>query len=249
MNRRFYNEEIWLDKDFRKLKSSLKTLYFYIWSKCDCVGFYLYDKDYLKLDTGENYTFDDFEKLIPFGLQNAGIGRFVFKNFIEVTQTKVPLSETYNPHKPLFRALQKNNLEYNSSLNQALSKLVVEVVVEVVEVVEDKKEKDQEKKSKNSFVPPSFEEFKKYCFENGFLNIAERAYKGYEASEPPWHDTKGNPIRSWRQKLQNVWFREDNKDRQIGSGLHQQKPDLIDKAIDTHISVQQMIKNDYAGNS
>ena len=62
------------------------------------------------------------------------------------------------------------------------------------------------------FIEPSFEEFEKYCSDNNHKNIARRAYDGYK--EANWHDSKGNKIKNWKQKLQHVWFREENKDQQ-----------------------------------
>ena len=71
-------------------------------------------------------------------------------------------------------------------------------------------EKQKFAKRSKIFTPPSFEEFEKYCQENGFKNIAARAFKGY--SEGDWHDAQGNKIHSWKQKLQNGWFQDRNKD-------------------------------------
>jgi hypothetical protein len=62
------------------------------------------------------------------------------------------------------------------------------------------------KTRKVKFVPPTFEEFKDYCRENGFEHIARRAFKHYEAGD--WHDAKGKAVCSWKQKLQSVWFDE-----------------------------------------
>lgn len=62
---------------------------------------------------------------------------------------------------------------------------------------------------KDTFTPPEFNEFKAYCKENGFENISERAFKYY--SEMDWCDSTGKPIKSWKGKLQAVWFRDDNK--------------------------------------
>lgn len=72
-----------------------------------------------------------------------------------------------------------------------------------------KERKGKERKSIKAFVPPEFSEFEKYCEEHGFKNIADRAFKGYSAAS--WHDTQGNPVKNWKQKLQNVWFSESNK--------------------------------------
>ena len=76
-----------------------------------------------------------------------------------------------------------------------------------------KERKGNKKKVNNTqFIPPSFEEFKKYCTEKGFSGIAQRAFDGYEAGE--WHDAQGTKILRWKQKLINGWFTEKNKDGQ-----------------------------------
>lgn len=61
------------------------------------------------------------------------------------------------------------------------------------------------------FSPPTFEEWRAYCADNGYGGIADRSYRSYAEATPPWTDSRGTPIRSWKQKLQQVWFREDNK--------------------------------------
>ena len=90
---------------------------------------------------------------------------------------------------------------------------------EGVQQKEKEKEKEKEKlkeiKSKPKtkvFAPPTYEEFLTYCKSEGFSNIALRAFKGYQAGD--WHDAKGTKIKSWKQKLQNGWFKSDNKDSQ-----------------------------------
>ena len=68
------------------------------------------------------------------------------------------------------------------------------------------------------FVPPTIEEFTAYCKENGFEGISEKAYKYYADAVPPWTDKDGKEVRSWKQKLQGVWFKKDengnNQNRQ-----------------------------------
>lgn len=76
-----------------------------------------------------------------------------------------------------------------------------------------KEKKVKEIKTKGVFTPPSFIDFENYCKENGFLNIAQRAFKGY--SENDWKDSKNNPVLNWKSKLQNVWFNDSNKDKPV----------------------------------
>lgn len=61
------------------------------------------------------------------------------------------------------------------------------------------------------FTPPSFEEFKSYCTENGYASIAERVFKGY--SDNDWRDSNNKPVLNWKLKLQFVWFKDSNKDK------------------------------------
>ena len=72
-------------------------------------------------------------------------------------------------------------------------------------------EKREEKKRKEKiFIAPTLEEVKQYFDENGFsLESAERAFKYYSCAD--WYDSKGNKVRSWKQKMQSVWFTPDNK--------------------------------------
>lgn len=64
---------------------------------------------------------------------------------------------------------------------------------------------------KNKIIKyPELIEFEDYFIENGFsVGLAQRVYKGY--SEADWHDSRGNKIRNWKQKCQQVWFKPDNK--------------------------------------
>ena len=72
------------------------------------------------------------------------------------------------------------------------------------------KKSAQNTKPKKVFIPPTFEEFLSYCKENRHAGLAERAFKGYEASG--WIDSTGKPVKCWKSKLQHVWFRPDNLD-------------------------------------
>jgi len=59
------------------------------------------------------------------------------------------------------------------------------------------------------YTPPAFLEFEKYFSENGFGNIAKKVYDYYSAAD--WHDSKGNKVKNWKQKVQGVWFKDENR--------------------------------------
>jgi hypothetical protein len=129
-------------KVLRKLSSSLTQAWFYVWDQADACGVYVYDEDYLAVDLGEKISFEQLLQL-P-NVQDLGGGRILLLDYIEVNY--VNLKPDYNPHKPAFRSLEKNNLKLNSSLNQALFKLEDEDEKEDEGKDEGEKEKAPAKK-------------------------------------------------------------------------------------------------------
>ena len=70
------------------------------------------------------------------------------------------------------------------------------------------------------FIPPLFEEFEKFCSEHGFKNIAKKAYEYYSTAD--WHDSTGKKIKSWKQKLIAVWFKDENRVKKSTDPAHQE---------------------------
>ena len=70
-------------------------------------------------------------------------------------------------------------------------------------------DKKKERKTK-VFQPPTILEVKEYFKENGYSEIsAERSFNYYSIAD--WHDSKGNKVKNWKQKMQSVWFKDENK--------------------------------------
>lgn len=79
---------------------------------------------------------------------------------------------------------------------------------------EDNIKEDEIKKDKiKRFTPPSQIEVIDYFNQNGYSEeSAIKAFKYYETGQ--WKDGKGNQVKNWKQKMQSVWFKEDNKIKQ-----------------------------------
>lgn len=60
-------------------------------------------------------------------------------------------------------------------------------------------------------MPPENENIVvEYFIENGYReDVARKAFRYY--SEANWHDSSGKKIRNWKQKMQSVWFKDENK--------------------------------------
>ncbi|KKK87182.1 hypothetical protein LCGC14_2755800 [marine sediment metagenome] len=56
------------------------------------------------------------------------------------------------------------------------------------------------------FKPPTLEEIEAYAKEKSLLVDATFFFNYFEASDPPWHDSNGKAVRSWKQKMW-TWHR------------------------------------------
>jgi hypothetical protein len=73
---------------------------------------------------------------------------------------------------------------------------------------------ENKRRSANKFSPPSLDEVKEYFKAEGYSeSSAKQAFELYNGAN--WHDTKGNKISNWKLKMQNVWFKEDNKSKSL----------------------------------
>jgi len=69
------------------------------------------------------------------------------------------------------------------------------------------------------FIAPTLEDVIKYFKENGYdENLASRAFKYYDTAN--WKDSKGKQVKNWKQKMQGVWFKEENKTKQTSINEH-----------------------------
>lgn len=68
---------------------------------------------------------------------------------------------------------------------------------------------DNEIKGNKRFTPPTLLEVINYFLEKGYSDSsAKKAWEYYEAGN--WKDSKGNQVKSWKQKMQGVWFKPEN---------------------------------------
>jgi len=72
----------------------------------------------------------------------------------------------------------------------------------------------QKQKVKKEFVPPSREEVIEFFEERGYKKEAAiKAYDYYNVSN--WVDKEGKPVKNWKRKMINVWFKDENRQPSI----------------------------------
>jgi hypothetical protein len=80
------------------------------------------------------------------------------------------------------------------------------------------------------FLRPTVEEVIHYFTEKGFPeSLARRAFDGYEVAN--WHDSQGKKIQNWKQKMIQVWFKEENRNGQSGKGRTAATRDDINRTV------------------
>jgi hypothetical protein len=68
--------------------------------------------------------------------------------------------------------------------------------------------KNENKKENKNFTPPSLEEVKSWFIENGSTSEAgAKAWQYY--TDGDWIDSKGQPVKNWRQKMRGGRWLED----------------------------------------
>ncbi|WP_438423230.1 hypothetical protein [Aquimarina macrocephali] len=123
-----------LPKAWRKLEPTLKLTWFYLWNNCDASGVWEIDMDLFEFENGFVFDFEALKEELPDELEKSG-DLILLNQYIAINY--VTLKDNYNPHKPVFRAILKNNLKLKPSLNQGYFKLEDED--------EDEKEEEYEK--------------------------------------------------------------------------------------------------------
>jgi hypothetical protein len=89
--------------------------------------------------------------------------------------------------------------------------------------VKESKVKESKIKKNKKIIYPSLKEVEEYFDTNGFkLDIAIKAFNYYSVAD--WHDSKGNKILNWKQKMQAVWFKDENK---INGSVQKELPNHI----------------------
>lgn len=173
-----------IDPDWKKLRllpGYLQRAWFYMWDKADEAGVYHYDPEYFKLDLRltEDVTIEDLGKLPEAEILPGD--RILFKNFLLVNYTK--LKPDYNPHKPAFRAIERNHLNLNSSLNQASLKLEEEG---------EDEEEDKEERGTGKTIPIN---------PDAVVPNMAKAFQDANPEYPDDRDTDYPPLRELAKKI------------------------------------------------
>lgn len=79
---------------------------------------------------------------------------------------------------------------------------------------------------KKEFIAPNIKDVIQYFQEKGYsIKAAKKAFNYYDVAG--WKDSKGNKVKNWKQKMQGVWFKDENIDQSAQGEREFYKPPII----------------------
>jgi hypothetical protein len=205
MAKRFLDTSFYKSPFVRGLQGAYKGLYLFIICDCEGSGIWAADFEAASLYIGFKIDKNGFEKgFVENGkaidLKN---GKYFIPDFIE-HQYPGGLSNNNIAHKNFIIELNKYQL-----LDENLKPLNSPFVGSKVMVKVEDKVKEQDRgvgkgKGKTVFVPPTLEEVEVFFESKGHSKTyAKKVFEHYELGN--WHDTYGNPVKAWKQKMNTNW--------------------------------------------
>ena len=138
-------------------------------------------------------------------LISDGKNKLFIKDYLK-HQMKLPLKKGNTEDNQIILKLQSNLQRFNNAPE----------ILEILNNIEDEKKVEpvkkviRTKKEPNELIIPSIEEFSDFFVENGYRkDIGENTWRGY--NDAKWHDSKGNKVFNWKQKVRHNWFKPYNE--------------------------------------
>jgi hypothetical protein len=202
----------WSDSFISDLDAEKKLFYLYIMTneRTKQCGVYEITIKQMSFDLG--YSIDKVSKLIEYFTKTGKVRyndvtkELALGNWLKYNNSSSPKVKTC----------------IDSEFKQVKDTLLIEYVKSMDTQSQEEQEEEEEKEQEEDATPkskiikktaPTEGEVVGYFLENGFTEQAgKKAFKYY--NDENWIDSKGNKVKSWKQKMQGVWFKEENKPQQ-----------------------------------
>lgn len=217
--KRMIDPNIWQSEDFSKLSTLAKLVFIGLFSLADDEGRGRCNPVYLK------------SSLFPYeeGIRSADIDKTLSEIssnmsviFYSCDGSNYYSLYNWNTWQKIDRPTESKIPEYNENTMQRLfdesSTSPRRVLVPNKNRIEDNKNKKEKE-----FVPPTLEEIKDYVLEKKLKVDAKQFYDYF--TEGKWIDSKGNKVKSWKQKILtwNGYSMPNKKEEKTGFKNYEQR--------------------------
>jgi hypothetical protein len=203
MAKRFIDTNLFDDEWYMDLSKDAKIFWIYCITKCDHAGILELNEKLCKFQTGIKSLETVFKelgnRLITLRQPYIFIPKFLFFQYPNFPNSNVKAQQSAIKELINFEVLDKDTLTLKEGLGNYYG---------YGNGNGNGNEYEKEEKTKN-YQNPTLQEVKQYFKDWGYSEkAAEKAFNYYEAAN--WHDSKGNKVKNWKQKMQSVWFKDEN---------------------------------------
>lgn len=210
MSKRFIDTELFSDEWFCDLSKDGKLFWVYFITSCDHAGILKLNEKLIKFQTGIN-TLETVIKELGNSLIRVNKEYVFCPKFLKFQYPDFPKSNVKQQEGAI--KILKSHGVWDEEKNSYLT-----VAKELPNSYDNDNDNDNgnDKKGgkggKQIFAPPTLEDVIAFAKEKGFPEeIAKKAFEYYSLAD--WHDSKGNKVKNWKQKINTVWFTDENKSK------------------------------------
>ena len=188
-------------------------------------AFLFYPGDYLR-DTQclSEKTQVAYDSIICEHMRNICISKQQLKFFTkrlneeEIAELKMVLTQNSNGYQIDWvvesiekrRAYSKSRRQNREGNKDKICKTYDSHMENEIEIENEEEIVTKKKRKLKIFIPPQLEEVKTYFKDNEYSEqLAEKFFNSYSVND--WKDSNDKPVKNWKQKAINVWFKEENK--------------------------------------
>ena len=172
-------------------------------TSCDGNEFEYSDMEFEIMSGDFGFTSEEIKNVIDYCLKIEMI--FIENDFVfseSLNERLAPVYEKRGKAKELSKKQQRRNGRFCGNNTDS-------TVVSVTETPQSKV-KGIKLNKREEVAAPSLEMVLDYFKDNGYREQAARnAYEYYADND--WHDKNGNPVKNWKMKIRNNWFKDEDK--------------------------------------
>lgn len=220
MGKRFTDTEIWNEDWFIDMTNDHKLFWIYLKDACNYAGIWRVNKKQFEFVTGIKIDLEKFYSIINVGKQRIkkiGADKWFLTQFI-LFQNGSTLNGNNNAHYGILKELNNYGIDTCIFEVKERSKTVqseVKVgsrtgVFDPQGIGKGKRKKEKGGVGEKENKIPTVEMVEIYFVENGYsAEVGKKAFRYY--NDAGWKDSRGQKVLNWKQKMQSVWFKDENK--------------------------------------
>lgn len=212
---RMIKPEFWASETLMRVSRDSRLIFIGLWNFCDDYGFCMNSGRKI---LGDVFPIDD-------NVTEANIKKWLTELIsvnviipVEYKGKKLLFIKSWGEHQTVQHKSKRSFIE-NVDLEQVIKDTLDTHETLISNYLDShapkrkkkEKEKGKEESDKATFVPPTIEDVTTFILNDlSDYNInANQIFNYYNDAD--WHDSKGNKVKNWKQKIRGVWCKDENK--------------------------------------